>query len=94
MLADADFNAGRRDEAVKAYAELVRQGALERMSAAKTLAVGKILPGEEAKACARALVENKSAEWRQAGWALLGDVAEREENFVTASDAFMRPRTS
>ena len=90
MLADADFNAGRRDEAVKAYAELVRQGALERMSAAKTLAVGKILPGEEAKACARALVENKSAEWRQAGWALLGDVAEREENFVTASDAYER----
>ena len=88
LLADADFNAGRRDEAVKAYAELVRQGALERMSAAKTLAVGKLLSGEEAKACAKALTANESAEWRQAGWALLGDVEEAEENFVAAGDAY------
>ena len=88
LLADADFNAGRRDEAVKAYAELVRQGALERMSAAKTLAVGRLLSGDEAKACAKALTENESAEWRQAGWALMGDLAEAEENFVAAGDAY------
>ena len=88
LIADADFNAGRRDDAVKAYAELVRQGALERMSAAKTLAVGKLLSGDEAKACATALTKSESAEWRQAGWALMGDIAETEENFVAAGDAY------
>ena len=88
LLADADYNSGRRDEAVKAYAELVRQGALERMSAAKTLAVGRLLSGDEAKACAKSLTGNESAEWRQAGWALAGDIAEAEENFVAAGDAY------
>lgn len=88
LLADADFNEGRRDVAVKAYAELVRQGALERMSAAKTLAVGRILSGDEARACGKSLAANESAEWRQAGWALLGDIAEAEGNFVAAGDAY------
>jgi len=90
LLADADYNSGRRDEAVKAYAELVRQGALERMSAAKTLAVGRLLSGDEAKACAKALTGNGSAEWRQAGWALAGDIAEAEGNFVAAGDAYAK----
>ena len=90
LLADADYNAGRRDAAVKAYAELVRQGAVERMSAAKILAVGKLLSGEEAKACAVALAKNESAEWRQAGWALMGDICEAEENFVAAGDAYAK----
>ncbi len=88
IIADADFNAGHREEAVRAYSELVRQGALARMSAAKTLAVGRLLSGEEAKMCAKALAENESAEWRQAGWALMGDVAEAEENYVVAGDAY------
>ena len=90
LLADADYNAGRRDEAVKAYAELVRQGAVERMSAAKTLAVGRLLSGAEARTCAMSLTKNESAEWRQAGWALVGDIAEAEENFVAAGDAYAR----
>ena len=90
LIADDDFNAGRRDAAVKAYGELVRQGALERMSAAKTLAVGKMLSGEDAKACAMALAKNESAEWRQAGWALMGDVAEAEGNYVAAGDAYAK----
>ena len=90
LLADADYNAGRRDEAVKAYAELVRQGAVERMSAAKTLAVGRLLSGAEARTCAMSLTKNGSAEWRQAGWALMGDIAEAEENFVAAGDAYAR----
>lgn len=90
LLADADYNAGRRAEAIKAYSDLVRLGAVARMSAAKTLAVGKILSGEEAKICAKALTKNESAEWRQAGWALMGDIAESEENFVAAGDAYER----
>jgi len=90
LLADADFNAGRRSEATAAYAELVRQGAVARMSAAKTLAVGKLLSGDEARTCAKALVDSSSAEWRQAGWALFGDVAEAEGNFVAAGDAYAK----
>ena len=90
LIADADFNAGRRSEATAAYAELVRQGAVARMSAAKTLAVGKLLSGDDARTCAKALVESSSAEWRQAGWALFGDVAEAEGNFVAAGDAYAK----
>jgi tetratricopeptide (TPR) repeat protein len=90
LVADADFNAGRRDKAVKVYSELVRQGAVERMSAAKTLAVGRLLSGEEARACAMSLARNGSAEWRQAGWALMGDVCEAEGNFVAAGDAYAK----
>ena len=68
----------------------MRQGAVERMSAAKTLAVGKLLSGAEARTCAMSLTKNESAEWRQAGWALVGDIAEAEENFVAAGDAYAR----
>ena len=90
VIADADFNAGRRAEAVKAYAELVREGALERMGAAKTLAVGRVLSGDEARACAKALVANGASEWRQAGYALLGDVETAETNLTAAAYAYRK----
>lgn len=92
IIADADFNAGRREAAATAYAGLVREGAVERMSAAKTRAVGRFLLGDEAsrnawtaaacacvwpdevRVCAQALERSDAAEWRQAGFALHGDV--------------------
>jgi len=88
VLADIDFAAGRTNEAAVAYAELVRQGALERMGAAKTLAVGRLLSGEDAKACGRALAANKASEWRQFGYALIGDAEEADGNFTAAADAY------
>jgi len=88
MLADIDYNAGRREAAVAAYAELVRFGAADRMSAAKTYAVGRLLGPDEAKLCAEALVKGESAEWRQAGYALLGDVEEKRGNSAAAAAAW------
>ena len=87
MIADADFNAGRTEEAKAAYKELISQGALERMGAAKTLSVGKLLGGEEARLCAQSLVKSDSAEWRQAGYALLGSVEEESGAYGAAVDA-------
>lgn len=88
MLADIDYAAGRRDAAVAAYAELVRFGAADRMSAAKTYSVGRLLGPDEAKICAEALVKSSSAEWRQAGFALLGDVEEKRGNSAAAAAAW------
>lgn len=90
IIADNDFNEGRHDEAVAAYAELVREGALVRMSAAKILAVGNVLGGDEARACARALIANDSPEWRQAGYALLGDIEWKAENLTAAAYAYQK----
>ena len=90
MLADAAQRAGRTDEAKEAYAQLVREGACERMSAAKMLLVGKLLGGDEAKTCAQALEKSESAEWRQAGAALLGAVEEKAGNFTQAVAAYRR----
>lgn len=90
VIADIDIAAGRTNDAVKAYAELVREGALERMGAAKTLSVGRILSGEESKMCARALAGNASPEWRQFGYALLGDAENADGNFTAAADAYRK----
>lgn len=87
VLADAAFNAGRREEAIRIYSDLVRAGAVERMSAAKTFAVGRVLSGEEALICARRLIANESAEWRQTGYALMGDVETALGNLTAASEA-------
>jgi outer membrane protein assembly factor BamD (BamD/ComL family) len=84
MIADADFNAGRTLEAKKEYSLLVREGALVRMSAAKALAVGRILEGEEAKLCAQSLIKSDSPQWRQAGFALLGEIEEKDGAFGAA----------
>ena len=88
MLADIDYAAGRKEAAVAAYAELVRFGAADRMSAAKTYSVGRLLGPDEAKICADALVKSASAEWRQAGFALLGDVEEKRGNSAAAAAAW------
>jgi len=90
MLADFALRTGKADEAKKEYAKLVREGATERMSASKTLAVGKLLGGEEAKECARRLMESDSAEWRQAGHVLMGTLEEKAENFTKAVESYRK----
>ena len=90
VIADIDIAAGRTNEAVKAYAELVREGALARMSAAKTLSVGRLLAGEEARLCAKSLTKNAAPEWRQFGFGLLGNVEDAEGNFTAAADAYRK----
>ena len=90
LIADHDFNEGRTDAAKKAYAQLIREGAAERMSAAKILAVGKLLSGDEAKTCAKALIKTDRAEWRQCGYALLGLTEEAEGAFAAAMEAYRK----
>jgi tetratricopeptide (TPR) repeat protein len=91
LIADCDYNAGRRDEAKQAYSRLIKEGAAARMSAAKTLAVGKLLfPGEEALICAAALVKIDSPEWRQAGFALRGAVEEDAKSYAAAIESYRR----
>lgn len=90
MLADVDLRNGRTAEAKAAYAKLVAEGAAARMSAAKILSVGKLIGGEGAKTCAFALVKNGSAEWRQAGYALLGAAEEDAGSFTAAIAAYRR----
>ena len=90
MIADRDYRAGRIDRAKKEYAALVRDGSCERMSAARILSVGKLLGGAEAELCAQALVKGEMPEWRQAGWALLGDCQEKREAFVAAIESYRK----
>lgn len=91
LIADCAYNAGRRDEAKQAYSKLVKEGAAARMSAAKTLAVGKLLfPGEEAEICAKALIKSEAPEWRQAGYALQGAVEEDAKSYAAAIESYRR----
>ena len=90
MLADYAWRSGNVDEAKAEYAKLVREGATERMSAAKTLSVGKLLGGDEAMICAKQLVASDSAEWRQAGHVLMGTVEEKAENFTKAVESYRK----
>ena len=91
LIADCDYNSGRRAEAKSAYSLLVKEGAAARMSAAKTLAVGKLLfPGEEAEICAKALIKSDAPEWRQAGYALQGSVEENAKAFSAAIESYRR----
>ena len=53
LIADADLRAGRREEALGAYDALVREGAAERMGAAKTLEVGSFFRAMR-RGCAQA----------------------------------------
>ena len=87
IIADSDFNSGRQEEAKKAYAELVKDGAASRMSSSKTLMIGKLVRSKE---CARALADAETPEWRQAGYALLGSIEEDESNFAAAKDAYLK----
>ena len=90
VLADVDLRAERLAEAKAAYAELVREGACERMNAAKILAVGKLLDPADAKICARALAASGQAEWRQIGYQLLGASQERLDEFSAAVDSYRK----
>jgi len=90
IVADVDLNEGRTEDAKAAYAKLVTEGACDRMSAAKVLAVGKLLDGESAKVCAKNLIRRDSPEWRQSGYALLGTVEDRQESFTAAIDAYRK----
>ena len=91
MLADFDYENGRVKEACAEYARLVLEGACDRMSAVKIRSVGRLLSGGEAAAvCAKALIANESAQWRQAGYCLLGDELSKSGSYAAAIDAFRK----
>ena len=90
MLADIDLRAGRTEAAKAAYGKLVGEGACERMSSSRILSVGKLLGGQSAKTCAAALTKLDSPDWRQAGWAMLGDVEKAAEAYTAAIDAYRK----
>ena len=105
MLADWDYKEDRVAKAKAAYAELVREGACRRMSAAKIRQVGAFLlsPGQgdgedaafdAAAACGRALVEAAdSAEWRQAGYILEAQAEEAAGHYTAALEAYRQAFT-
>ena len=88
MIADVDWRAGHVEAARESYAKLVKEGALSRMTASRILAVGQLLGGEGAILCAKALTAGESADWRQAGWTMLGEAEEGRERFTEAIAAF------
>ena len=90
MVADFDYRSGRTEQAKTAYAKLVKEGACERMSAARILAVGRLVDVAEAEICARALVKSETSEWRQAGWGLLGDCEAKREGYSAAIEAYRK----
>ena len=90
MIADCDYRAGRVERAKKEYAALVKDGACERMSASRILTVGRLVGGEEAEICAKALTKGDAPEWRQAGWALLGECEERRSAFAAAIESYRK----
>lgn len=89
-IADYDLRSGRTEQAKAAYQKLIAEGACERMNAARILAVGQLLGGEQAKACARELIKGDSAEWRQAGYALMGSVEDKAGAYGAAIDAYRK----
>ena len=90
MIADCDYRGGRIELAKKAYFALVKEGACERMSAARILTVGKLVGGAEAEICAKALAGNDAPEWRQAGWTLLGECEEKREAYAAAIESYRK----
>ena len=90
MVADFDYRSGRTGQAKTAYAKLVKEGACERMSAARILAVGRIVDVDEAEICARALAKSEAPEWRQAGWGLLGDCEAKRSAYSAAIEAYRK----
>jgi TolA-binding protein len=91
IIADFDYENGRMEEAKAEYAKLVGEGATDRMSASKTLSVGKLLAGDRAAVvCAKALIGADSPQWRQAGYCLLGSEFERSGSFAAAVDAYRK----
>lgn len=90
LVADFNLRSGKETLAKGEYEKLVAEGACERMSAARILAVGKLLGGESGRTCAHALVKSDSAEWRQAGYALLGDVEDKAGRYGAAIEAYRK----
>lgn len=90
MVADYDFREGRVEPAKKAYRQLVKEGACARMNAARILSVGRLLDGEEAIVCAKALAASEAPGWRQAGWALLGACEEARTAYAAAIEAYRK----
>lgn len=90
MIADFDLGHNRLTAATNAYSQLVREGACDRMNAARILAVGRLLGGEDAKICAKALIGGKSQEWQQAGYSLLGAAEEQVGSYTAAIDAYRK----
>ena len=90
MVADFDYRSGRIEQAKTAYAKLVREGACERMSAARILSVGRLVDGEDAETCAKALTKSEAPEWCQAGWALLGDCETKREAYSAAIESYRK----
>ena len=97
MLADWDFKEERVAAAKAEYAALVREGACERMGAAKIRNVGNFLLGakvgaaacEEAAMCARALYDKADTpEWRQAAKILEGAACEADGKYSAAIAAY------
>ena len=96
-LADIAYKAGRMAEAKDSYARLVREGALERMSAQKMLFTGRFLLSEpsgaaafdEAKRCAKAIFgAAKTDDWRQQAKFLEGAAEEKSGHFAAAIAAY------
>ena len=90
MVADFDYRSGRIEQAKTAYTKLVREGACERMSAARILSVGRLVDGGDAEICAKALTKSEAPEWRQAGWALLGDCETKREAYSAAIESYRK----
>ena len=90
MLADFDWKSGRVEKAKAAYETLVNAGACDRMSSSRILAVGRLLDGAACETCATALTRSESAEWRQAGWGLLGRAKESAKAYSAARDAYRK----
>lgn len=95
MLADRMFREERTEEARKAYAELVAEGAADRMPASKLRAVGKFLLvsgdefSHEAEMCGKAIVAGATTpEWRQSGHALEGAAREAAGRFTEALESY------
>lgn len=90
MIADYDMRSGREDAAKAAYGKLIAEGAAERMSASKILAVGRLLTGENSRKCAASLIANEAPEWRQAGYVLLGEAEEAAGAYSAAIAAYRK----
>lgn len=96
-LADIAYGAGDFAAARKAYSELVSDGATDRMSAKKTLFVGKFLLSDkggtpaplQVKACAKAIEQSKPGEeWMQQAKILEGAAEEAAGHFTAAAAAY------
>ena len=97
MIADGDYNSGKTDLALRSYVDLINEGAIERMSAAKIHAVGRFILNKgtkddvaAVKKCAKALSEEEDSEWRQAGAFLEGDAEMSMNEFNAAVSAYRR----